>query len=121
VWAAGLFFVHLAVICWLAFGKGLAVLRRLDSAPSDDSTTPGQAVEKSNMIMLASGSAVLTLLSGVVSFLWLRFTINSARGVIHCMLVTSIVTQLAMAAWGGIMGDIILVIVGIAFAAITLW
>ena len=70
LWAAGLFIAHLAVICWLAFGKGLKLVQA-DATDTYGSEYMPINIRNDSIIKVAAGGAIFTVVAGE----WMRCAI----------------------------------------------
>jgi hypothetical protein len=95
VWAALLFAAHLAVMAWLAFGKGLSYLK-YDATHADNGgggDNPAVNIKSDSLVKMVCGGLLSTLLAGIFSLFWLKFLIKQGEAAVKGMLYGSIAIQ----------------------------
>lgn len=117
-WAALLFIAHLGVIFWMAFAWGLPLLETDVNQSSNTDETPVN-IENDSIVALVSGGTVCTLAAAAFSYLWLKYILKDARGVITFMLMANIGVQVVTAVLAMLSGQLWLFIMACMFAMMS--
>ena len=118
-WAVLLFVAHLVVIFWVAFMYGLPMLEH-DVTTADNQDGTDFNIANDSIVALVSGGVVCTLAAAAFSYIWLKYVLKDARGVIQFMLMASVAMQVVTAVLSMLAGQIWLFVMALVFCFITL-
>lgn len=119
VWAAILFVVNVAVICYLAFTKGVSEYNEIqDTQAAEDADADAESASSGGKDLLA-GVIIMAVFGCVISAGWVKFMLSQGEGIIHCMMKFTI----ALFAFCGllffVLGSVIGGLIFLVFAAIN--